>query len=227
MLLDAVEMLDHGDAGGDENLKEIASLGQIRHGVESLLDAAEHATTIQELQVVLLRVASYGKRFFRCDGYKERRELSQRLVNTCRLVRLCKQVLRKAGMALTIRQLKVLTPQVLIDRLLFQGRFALASQLCSDARVPMPHVVTQWAMKLAFNDMDDERLKVVLLGKVEELRSMNYTIPVAPMAAACLAAGRKEATLALAAHETCLARRVLLMLTAGFEEKAINVSVWL
>ncbi|CAK9112391.1 Protein VACUOLELESS1 (Vacuolar protein sorting-associated protein 16 homolog) [Durusdinium trenchii] len=152
ILMDTVEMLDQGDADADASLNALIETDKIGQAVEVCLDAAEHATSAEELQRHLVRVASFGKRFFHrtragLSSLKERRRLAKRFVSACKFFRICLVARVQGGVAVTTKQLRVMTPGVLLDRLLYHREFFVASQLSKDAGVPIAHVVTQWAMQ--------------------------------------------------------------------------------
>lgn len=171
MLIETVEMLDGGDANADGGLRSLVDSDMVIDAVNTCLDAAEHATGASEAQIFLLRAASYGKRFVPASAsgrtsLKERRTLARRFVEVCRLVRLCNAAREEAGIALTTKELRVMTPRVLIDRLLFMGKFHLASKLCRLAGVSTSHVVTQWAAaKIRASPLEDDEDSAAAAGR--------------------------------------------------------------
>lgn len=149
MLLDALEMVDNGDADADASLRALVESDNIYRAVETCLDAAEHATCYGVTQQNLIRAASYGKRFFHLSTSgrpaRARKHLARRFVDVCNSIKIVTSVLLHAGTAVTNKQLRILTPKVLLDRLLYQGQFYLAQRLCQAAKVSRVHVITHWA----------------------------------------------------------------------------------
>ncbi|GBG29036.1 Vacuolar protein sorting-associated protein 16-like [Hondaea fermentalgiana] len=255
MLLDTVEMLDGGDADADAGLRALVDSDKVADAVNACLDAAEHATGVSGTQQLLLRAASYGKRFLPASlagrkSLRTRRRLARRFVEVCRLCRLCRAARVEAGMAITTKQLRVMTPRVLIDRLLFAGQFHLASRLCQLAHVSTSHVVTQWAAaKIRLTPLDEtalgegaesaatgisapsestaagsnEALIEMISARVEACRRKDGTrVPFATLAAVAASLGRNSLAIRLCDRETQLSRRVLLLLKVEDYEGALR-----
>ncbi|PIN25618.1 Vacuolar assembly/sorting protein VPS16 [Handroanthus impetiginosus] len=120
LLYDALEHFDRRSAKADENLRLIWS--SLPEAVEACVDAAGYEFDISQ-QRTLLRAASYGQTFsshFQRDSIRE----------MCKTLRVLNGV-RHAdiGVPLSIQQYKLLTPSVLINRLINAHKHLLALRI--------------------------------------------------------------------------------------------------
>lgn len=242
MLLDALEMVENGDSDADAGLRALVEGDKIGAAVETCLDAAEHATCEGPTQTHLLRVASYGKRFFHLSrsgqSFKARARLARRFVNSCKTCAVVANVRRHAGFALTTKQLRVLTPRVQIDRLLYQGHYFLAQKLCDAATVSRVHVITHWASaKIRAHSVNtaaakaqgesgeamDKALVEEIVRRVDRCyEDHGVRVPFASIAAVAAAVGNRDLALLLGTKERKLSRRVLLYLQIQDYERALR-----
>jgi len=233
MFMETIEMLDSGDAEADEGLRALVDGDFIAEAIETCLEAAEFLTSAEPKQGLLLRVASYGKRFLPATksgkfSFKLRRRIMRRFVAVCEICRLAKIATEEGGIALTPKQLRIMTPRILIDRLLFDGQFLLAFKLCPIAKVPMTHVIIQWAAKKIHTYKDDgglntDEVALEIERKVNKCKEKHGIVtPYAMIAAVAASLGCMELAMKLSEKELKLSRKVLLLLKLEDFEGALK-----
>ncbi|CAJ1964254.1 unnamed protein product [Sphenostylis stenocarpa] len=122
LLYDALDHFDrrsakYYDAVADENLRLIRS--SLPEAVEACVDAAGHEFDVSRQQT-LLRAASYGQAF--CSNFQR-----DRIQEMCKILRVLNAVRSpEIGIPLSIQQYKLLTPSVLIGRLINAYQHLLA-----------------------------------------------------------------------------------------------------
>lgn len=113
LLYDALDHYDRRSAKADENLRLIR--GSLPDAVKACVDAAGHEFDISQ-QRTLLRAASYGQAFAVGLGSQFQRD---HIRDMCRTLRILNAVRHPdIGIPLSIQQYKLLTPSVLIGRLI-------------------------------------------------------------------------------------------------------------
>uniref|UniRef100_M4C757 Protein VACUOLELESS1 n=1 Tax=Brassica campestris TaxID=3711 RepID=M4C757_BRACM len=165
LLYDALDHFDRRSAKADENLRLIRS--SLSEAVESCIDAAGHEFDVNR-QRALLRAASYGQAFssnFQRDRVQE----------TCRTLRVLNAVRDPdIGIPLSIQQYKLLTPVVLISRLINAHSHFLALRISEYLGMNKEVVIMHWACAkiTASASTPDAHLLEILLDKVPLLLSI-------------------------------------------------------
>ncbi|XP_042011014.1 protein VACUOLELESS1-like [Salvia splendens] len=210
LLYDALEHFDRRSAKAAENLKLIHS--SLPEAVESCIDAAGYEFDIS-LQRTLLRAASYGQTFSSHVRRDSVREICQmlRVLNAVRDVDI--------GIPLSLQQYKLLTPSVLINRLIKAHKHLLALRLSEYLGLSQEVVIMHWACtKISASAMiPDATLLQILLDKLKICKGISY----AAVAAHADKRGRRKLAAMLVEHELCSSKQIPLLLSIGEEYSAL------
>lgn len=210
LLYDALDHFDRRSAKADENLRLIRS--SLSEAVESCIDAAGHEFDVTR-QRALLRAASYGQAFssnFQRDRVQE----------TCRTLRVLNAVRDPdIGIPLSIQQYKLLTPVVLISRLINAHSHLLALRISEYLGMNKEVVIMHWACAkiTASASTPDAHLLEILLDKLQLCKGISYAA-VATHADNC---GRRKLAAMLVEHEPRSTKQVPLLLSIGEEDTAL------
>lgn len=125
LLYDSYEEFQNGDARADSNRRKIPD-DRMEDAVMDCLRAAKHELEILEYQVKLLKACKYGKLFikdqeqFACDEF----------VDACKFLRVLNNIRTSdIGMPLTYEQFEILTPEVVVQRLIHRKKHLLGIYL--------------------------------------------------------------------------------------------------
>jgi hypothetical protein len=210
LLYDALDHFDRRSAKADENLRLIRS--SLSEAVESCIDAAGHEFDVTR-QRALLRAASYGQAF--CSNFQR-----ERVQETCRTLRVLNAVRDPAiGIPLSIQQYKLLTPVVLISRLINANCHLLALRISEYLDMNKEVVIMHWACAkiTASPSTPDSHLLEILLDKLQLCKGISYAA-VATHADNC---GRRKLAAMLVEHEPRSTKQVPLLLSIGEEDTAL------
>ncbi|KAK4369093.1 hypothetical protein RND71_012885 [Anisodus tanguticus] len=210
LLYDALDHFDRRSAKADENLRLIRSL--LPEAVEACIDAAGHEFDVSQ-QRTLLRAASYGQAF--CSHFQ--RDLIQEMCKTLRVINAVRHP--DIGVPLSIQQYKLLTPAVLIARLINAHRHLLAQQISEYLSMNQEVVVMHWASTkiTASAAIPDATLLEMLLDKLKICKGISY----AAVAAHADKNGRRKLAAMLVEHEPRSSNQVPLFLSIGEEDTAL------
>ena len=221
LLYEAVESVACGgvsEVNTDESIQGLAESDEISAAVNDCMDAAEYVLDAEEAQL-LIYIAAYGKRFFPLtaggDEDSNRLELSKRLKDTSLLCRVCAFLRDSNKCFITPKQLRVLTPVRLLNRLLFLRQFHVAYKLSTIIGVSPAYIVAQWAkMKIQTgSDYSDEALLDSIQAKVVTLPAHHrQKMQFSTIAAFAVKSNRLQLAKALASLDASLPRQVLLLL---------------
>ncbi|KAJ0669793.1 putative transcription factor WD40-like family [Helianthus annuus] len=211
LLYDALDHFDRRSAKADENLRLIRS--SLPEAVEACVDAAGHEFD-PSLQQTLLRAASYGQAF--CSQFQ--RESIQEMSKTLRVLNAVRSP--EIGIPLSIHQYKLLTPSVLIGRLVNAHQHLLALRISDYLGMNQEVVIMHWACaKLSVSSaIPDATLLEILLDKLKLSRSISY----AAVAAHADQIGRRKLAAMLVEHEPLSSKQVPLLLGIGEEDTALS-----
>ncbi|KAG2296374.1 hypothetical protein Bca52824_043043 [Brassica carinata] len=211
LLYDALDHFDRRSAKADENLRLIRS--SLSEAVESCIDAAGHEFDVTR-QRALLRAASYGQAFSRLQFSADR------VQETCRTLRVLNAVRDPdIGIPLSIQQYKLLTPVVLISRLINAHSHLLALRISEYLGMNKEVVIMHWACAkiTASASTPDAHLLEILLDKLQLCKGISYAA-VATHADNC---GRRKLAAMLVEHEPRSTKQVPLLLSIGEEDTAL------
>nr|GEW21219.1 protein vacuoleless1 [Tanacetum cinerariifolium] len=213
LLYDALDHFDRRSAKADENLRLIRS--SLPEAVEACVDAAGHEFD-PSLQQTLLRAASYGQAF--CSQFQ--RESIQEMSKTLRVLNAVRSP--EIGIPLSIQQYKLLTPPVLIGRLVNAHQHLLALKISDYLGMNQEVVIMHWACsKLTVSSaIPDPTLLEILLDKLKLCRGISY----AAVAAHADQTGRRKLAAMLVEHEPLSSKQVPLLLGIGEEDTALTKS---
>ena len=138
LIKDAMEAFENGDPESDVNIRSIADTNQLGEAISTCDDYTSTEFDI-EAAASSSRAASYGKAF--CSDLDP-----QEFVDAAKKLRVLNEV-RKVdiGMPLTAAQYDLLTPDVLIGRLILRNRHFLALRICSLLQLRNERVLLHWA----------------------------------------------------------------------------------
>ncbi|KAF3793124.1 VCL1 protein [Nymphaea thermarum] len=195
----------------DENLRLIRS--SLPEAVEACIDAAGHEFDISR-QRTLLRAASYGQAF--CSQLQR-----DRFREMCKTLRVLNAVRNhETGIPLSIQQYKVLTPPVLVARLINAHRHLLALRISEFLGLSQEVVIMHWACAkiTASLAIPDASLLEMLLDKMSLCKGISY----AAVAAHADRTGRRKLAAMLVEHEPRSSEQVPLLLSMGEEDRALT-----
>lgn len=211
LLYDALDHFDRRSAKADENLRLIRS--SLPEAVEACIDAAGHEFDFSQQQT-LLRAASYGQAF--CSQFQ--RESIQEMCKTLRVLNAVRN--QEIGIPLSIQQYKLLTPSVLIGRLINAHQHFLALRISEYLGMNQEVVIMHWACSklTASSAIPDASLLEILLDKLKLCKGISY----AAVAAHADKIGRRKLAAMLVEHEPRSSKQVPLLLSIGEEDTALT-----
>ncbi|KAF6134565.1 hypothetical protein GIB67_022305, partial [Kingdonia uniflora] len=196
----------------DENLRLIHS--SLPEAVETCIDAAGHEFDISR-QRTLLRAASYGQAF--CSHVQ--RDRFQEMCKTLRVLNVVRSY--EIGIPLSIQQYQLLTPPVLIGRLINAHQHLVALRISEYLFLSQEVVIMHWAYAkiTASLAIQDIALLEILLDKFQ-LR-LCKGISYAAVAAHADNNGRRKLAAMLIEYEPRSSKQVPLLLSIGEEDTAL------
>lgn len=214
LLYDALEHFDRQSSKADENLRLIRS--SLPEAIEACADAAGNEYDITR-QRTLLRAASYGQAF--CSHVQR-----DRFQELCKTLRVLNALLKlDVGIPLTIQQYKLLTPSVLISRLINAHQHLLALRISEYIGMNQEVVIMHWACAkiTASLTIPDAQLLEILHDKLKLCKGISY----AAVAGHAEKNGRRKLAAMLIAHEPRSSKQVPLLLSIGEEDTALVKSI--
>ncbi|GFQ05879.1 protein vacuoleless1 [Phtheirospermum japonicum] len=210
LLYDALEHFDRRSAKADENLRLIRS--SLPEAVEACIDAAGYEFDISQ-QRTLLRAASYGQTF----SSHFQRDSIQEMCKTLRVLNAVRHV--EIGIPLSIQQYKLLTPSVLINRLINAHKHLLALRVSEYLAMSQEVVLMHWTCTKisASAAIPDVGLLEILLDKLKICKGISY----AAVAAHADKSGRRKLAAMLVEHEPRSSKQIPLLLSIGEEDTAL------
>ncbi|CAL9013237.1 unnamed protein product [Prunus brigantina] len=214
LLYDALDHFDRQSAKADENLRLIRP--SLPEAVEACIDAAGHEFDVLR-QRTLLRAASYGQAF--CSNFQ--RDHIQEMCKTLRVLNAVRHP--DVGMPLSIQQYKLLTPSVLIGRLINSYKHFLALRISEYLGMNQEMVIMHWACSKisASLAISDATLLEILLDKLKLCKGISY----AAVAAHADKNGRRKLAAMLVEHEPRSSKQVPLLLSIGEEDTALMKAI--
>ncbi|CAN6453034.1 unnamed protein product [Victoria cruziana] len=211
LLYDALDHFDRRSAKADENLRLIRS--SLPEAVEACTDAAGHEFDISR-QRTLLRAASYGQAF--CSQLQ--RDRFREMCITLRVLNAVRN--HEIGIPLSIQQYKVLTPPVLVARLINAHRHLLALRISEYLGLSQEVVIMHWACAKITASLatPDASLLEMLLDKMSLCKGISY----AAVAAHADRTGRRKLAAMLVEHEPRSSEQIPLLLSMGEEDRALS-----
>lgn len=169
-----------------------------------------------EVQKRLLRVANFGKSF--CSRYD-----TVKFVNTTRRLRAL-NALRNApvGMCITMTEFATLEGERLAKRLVQQGHYRLAFEICSFLEMNPNLIMIDWAMQKISNSVEsDQTVAKAIISKFETCRNISYE----RVAMAAHARGKDELAILLLGAEPSPKNQVPTLLDIHKEDIALAKAI--
>lgn len=205
----------------DEVLRELRGSDRLRPAVDTVLSAAAFEFDLLRQQR-LLKAVSLGKTFL--DGYSP-----HEFVRTCKTLRVLNQVRdSRFGIPLTYTQFGILTPQLLVERLLGRRMHALAYSMCDYLGLNGDTVLIHWAstkVRLYAREPESDDMNRLLVQQITERLSSNPVISYSDIARTALAIKRPKLATLLLDHEPSARDQVPLLLDMHQEELAMQKAV--
>lgn len=217
LLLEAHEAFAQSNAKADELMRSLKSKGELATAVGYCIEAAgyEFDTTLQEK---LLGAASYGKGNLR--GYNP-----DKFVAMCRLLRVMNCVREpQIGIMITIGQYQDLTPDRLIERLIYRHQHLLATEISKYLDLKTERVLVHWATAQVSSNKSLEAAQLVKL-LIEKLEKTQTNISFAGIASQAYKAGRNDVAILLLEQEPKASHQVPLLIKMGNLKLALRYSV--
>ncbi|XP_011305829.1 vacuolar protein sorting-associated protein 16 homolog [Fopius arisanus] len=187
--------------------------------IKDCVNAASHEFN-PDTQKLLMRAAKFGKGFSKTIN-------PERYVTMCRILRVLNAVRHPAiGIPLTFTQLDMLTPQVLLDRLVVRRHYYLSIQIAKHLQMPEvdgeSRILAHWACyKVKQTVLDKEQIAEEIAAKLGYAPGVSYS-DIAQKAADC---GRKQLAIKLIDYEPRAQLQVPLLLKLGVEQAALDKAV--
>ncbi|GMN54967.1 hypothetical protein TIFTF001_024090 [Ficus carica] len=207
---DLRQVIIEQECEADENLRLIRS--SLPEAVEACIAAAGHEFDVLR-QRTLLRAASYGQAF--CSNFQ--RDRIQEMSKILRVLNAVRN--HEIGMPLSIQQYKLLTPSVLIGRLINAHQHLLALRISEYLGMNQEVVIMHWACSkiTASLAIPDAILLETILDKLRLCKGISY----AAVAAHADKSGRRKLAAMLVEHEPRSSKQVPLLLSIGEEDTAL------
>jgi len=189
---------------------------KLLEAVHTCLEAAGHVFD-EQLQERLLKAAAYGKLFPQCSNFHH-----ETFVQMCKTLRVLNAVRDpKIGIPISYKQYEMLTPKVLIDRLVNRYHHQLAFKLCKYLDLKSENVLVHWACaKVCSNDTDEE-----ILNSIKEKLAQRENISFATIAATAYRVGKTDLAMHLLNNEKLPGEQVPLLLNMGKQKLAISKAI--
>ncbi len=212
LLYDASENFENRNPKADELVRQIKS--QLREAVDTCIEAVSFEFRVDE-QRKLLKAAAFGKSFL--DFYNP-----DTFTDRCRTLRVLNAVRHPdVGLPLTMAQYRLLTPPLLIDRLINHRRHFLASRVCDYLKIKPDRVLIHWACCKVKTRQDDASIANAIVAKLSRVPGISY----AEVASTAYRAQRVQLATLLLDHEPRAADQVPLLLSMHQEELALDKAI--
>lgn len=219
MLCEAYDEYEKPSPRCDELLRKLRD--RLRPAVDTVMAAASFEFDLVRQQRYL-KAASLGKTF--CDGYPP-----HEFVRTCKTLRVLNQVRElKYGIPLTFTQFSILTPHLLVERLLGRRLHALAYSVCDYLGLNSDPVLVHWActkVRLYASEAESDEGNRALVQQITERLAVNPVITYSDIARTALAIKRPKLATLLLDHEPSPRDQVPLLLDMQQEELAMQKAV--
>ena len=219
MLCEAYDEYEKPSPRCDELLRKLRD--RLRLAVDTVLSAASFELDLLRQQRYL-KAASLGKTF--CEGYSP-----HEFVRICKTLRVLNQVRDiRFGIPLTYTQFGILTPQLLVERLLGRRLHALAYSMCDYLGLNSDPVLIHWAstkVRLAAREPETDESNRILVQQITEKLASNPVISYSDIARTALSIKRPKLATLLLDNEPSARDQVPLLLDMHQEELAMQKAV--
>eukprot|EP00038_Savillea_parva_P008583 m.177865 g.177865 ORF g.177865 m.177865 type:complete len:861 (-) comp14437_c0_seq1:84-2666(-) len=227
MLYMARQGYDHKDPMADDLIRKIrdddTNPDALFLAIDQCIEAAGHEWNSKD-QRALLKAAKFGE----YQGCITDAIPSDNFVDMCQTLRVLFHLRDyHIAMPLTYKQYKLLTTEVIIDRLIARDKFWLAYEICGYLKLTGTksacRVLEHWASKLVALDGGDERIsrKIIEMIETENVAGVSY----AKIARAAVMEGKPDLAIRLLDCEPKYSEQVPLLLTMGEDNLALDKAV--
>ena len=204
-------------ASSIKNIYILKKKNELKDAVDACRTAAAHEFDTS-IQLQLLKAAAYGKTFD--ESYEH-----NSFVRVCKLVRVLNQVREEhIGIPLTYKQIMVLSPKVLVDRLVNRHHHVIAYEICKYLDLEKEKVLIHWACTKVRSNQQDEDREEILQSIVSKLRRCK-TVSYVEVAATAYKSGKVDLALDLLQYDTRPALQVPLLLEMREDNQALQKAI--
>ncbi|KAI8391556.1 Vps16, C-terminal region-domain-containing protein [Radiomyces spectabilis] len=209
MLFDALEHYEKKSPKADENIRSIRT--ELVDAVDCCIEAAGFEFH-HYYQRALLKAASFGKCFL--EHYN-----ADRFVDMAQAIRVLNAVrFYDIAIPLTYAQYKRLTPEALIDRLVYRNHHLLAIRIAEYLKVRTDKILINWACaKIKSSSEDEESICRMIVDKLSDKSGLSY----AEIAKTAYNAGQTRLATKLLDYEPRAADQVPLLMSMQEDETAL------
>eukprot|EP00041_Stephanoeca_diplocostata_P031359 m.975716 g.975716 ORF g.975716 m.975716 type:complete len:861 (+) comp23942_c1_seq8:368-2950(+) len=223
MLYMARQAFEQKDPMADDLIRKVKDDSDYPDGlfvaIEQCIEAAGQEWD-SSTQRSLLRAARFGMDFVTCP--------SENFVDMCQTLRVLHHIRDyHVGMPLTYRQFKMLSIEVIIDRLIARDVFWLAFEICKYLKLTgsksTNRVLEHWACRLVSADASDDKIARKIIEKLaeESVEGVSY----AKIARAASMQGRPDLAIRLLECEPKYSEQVPLLLSMNEEDMALEKAI--
>lgn len=183
--------------------------------IQKCLDAAMFELD-PSLQKQLLHSASYGMSFLREFDHSV-------FNNVCKSIRIINSVRdQNIGIPLTFEQYRILTPQVLVDRLAYRGLHFLALKICEYLNLDVQKLVLHAAsLKLSSESSDNQIIESIQ----KRFRNMKTKISYGQLSSIAYQKGKRSLAIKLLGLEEKYSEQIPLLIQLEENQKALSRAV--
>jgi hypothetical protein len=222
MLYMARQAFEQKDPMADDLIRKIKDDQEYPDGlyiaIDQCIEAAGHEFETST-QRSLLRAARFGMDFADCPP--------EMFADMCQTLRVLFHVREyHVALPLTYKQYKLLSLQVVIDRLIARNVFWLAYEICKylrlDGRKATNRVLVHWAKQLVKTDNSDDSVARTIISKLSDVDGVSY----AEIARAASMEGKPDLAIRLLENEPKASEQVPILMSMNEDalalEKAVN-----
>lgn len=212
-MLDALDHLEMKSPKADDNIQMIRP--QLDEAVDTCIRAAAHEYSVH-WQKQLLKAASFGKSVLHLYN-------SDEFVDTCETLRVLNSVRSfEIGLPLSFDQYLRLTPENLVERLIYRHEYLLALRVSEYLRLPTDKIHVHWAcQKVRISKDDESTISRLVVNKLQGKSGISFE----EIARTAFHEGRTSLATELLNYEPRAGKQVPLLLNMEQETVALDKAI--